>query len=89
VGDGGETERRETDRDWGIHRDNIALFNQQLSGLVAELADLRLGDWSTRAQLRDGLVQIAHSRILSRVACAHGGRDVWVVVIAADRRSPV
>jgi hypothetical protein len=75
----------ETNRDWSIHRDNIAFFNQQLSGLVAELADLRLGDWSTRAQLRDGLVQIAHSRILSRVACANGGRDVWVVVIAADR----
>jgi hypothetical protein len=35
-----EGEKRETDRDWGIHRDDIALFNQQLSGLVAELADL-------------------------------------------------
>jgi hypothetical protein len=43
----GEEEKRETHRDWGIHRDNVALFNQQLSGLVAELADLRLGDWST------------------------------------------
>jgi hypothetical protein len=47
VGEGGKEEKRETHRDRGVHRDDIALFDQQLSGLVAELADLRLRDWPT------------------------------------------
>jgi hypothetical protein len=36
-----------TYRDWSIYSDDITLLNQQLSSLVAELADLRLWDRST------------------------------------------
>lgn len=39
--------------DWGRDGDDIALFNQELSGLVADLADLGLGDRATGAQLRN------------------------------------
>ena len=42
-----EEDQTRTYRDWGIHGNDIALFNQQLSGLVTELANLRLGNRST------------------------------------------
>lgn len=49
-----------------IDADDIALLDQQLARLVAQLADLVLGDGPARAQLLDRLVEVA-------AACAHGG----------------
>lgn len=33
--------------------DDIAFFNEKLACLVAQLADLRFGDWAAGTQLRD------------------------------------
>lgn len=49
-----------------IDADDVALLDQQLARLVAQLADLVLGDGPARAQLLDRLVEVA-------AACAHGG----------------
>ena len=41
-----------------VHADNIALLDQQLARLVAQLADLVLRYGATGAQLLDGLVEV-------------------------------
>jgi hypothetical protein len=48
-----------------IDADDVALLDQQLARLVAQLAHLVLGDGPARAQLLDRLVEVA-------AACAHG-----------------
>ena len=63
----------------GVHADDIALLDQQLARLVAQLAHLVLGDGPAGAQLLDRLVEVA-------AADAHGrgGRvDVWCLVTGA------
>jgi hypothetical protein len=39
--------------DWGIHRNNIPFFYQDLSSFVAEFADLGFGDQAASAKLRN------------------------------------
>lgn len=47
------SDRPDTHRHRRIHAHHVALFDQQLARLVAQLAHLDLRDGSTRAQLRD------------------------------------
>lgn len=41
-------------RYWSRDRDDIAFFDEEFAGLVAQLSDLRFGDRTAGAQLRDG-----------------------------------
>ena len=70
--------------DGGVHADDIALLDQQLARLVAQLAHLVLGNGPAGAQLLDRLVEVA-------AADAHGrGGRACVVCLVTDalQRAP-
>lgn len=78
---GGQATATATYRHRRIHSDDIALLNQKLARLVAELADLILGDGPAGAQLLDGLVEVA-------AAYAHLGGGLCLAVWPLDLCSP-
>lgn len=43
--------------DWGVDLDNVAFFDQELAGFVAEVADSGFGDGFAGSEVGDGPVE--------------------------------